>query len=449
MFDRLDLTPYSDMYAWEADFDTKTAIITALPAGPKKSCGIDVIAQHISGNDIEGFKQQFALAENEERRCVDALIRLDAGKEQRSYNVKGTVLRTADGKKFASGFAYDVESTAERLESMQYLKSQDSLTGLASVEALEGLGEAALCLCPYSMVLACIDNLREINDSLGFFAGNELIKNVAEVIKECFSDSDITVRLGGGEFCALFSGKDALEIEMKIKEATMMIHKAYLNLIKTEVSFGYAITNDSADILSMYRQASSRMKRNRNIRKILSSESIIDRINDIISAKAGWGKRSSRLQSLSAQIAAELGCTGDQINEIKALAKIADLGYVGVSDDLIINRNNFSDSDEGYFKHVEEGCSLMAQIFELSDMENLYADIFKRYDEWQEGISLPSRIVAGAIGFDDISLSCGTVRIKNIIGYMESEKGLRYCPKVVDAIVKITNKHLLVQYRAI
>ena len=451
MFDGLDFALYSaDIYGWEADINTKTVTLTVLPGGKDKSVKFDELKNFINQDDSAKLKKQFDLKGAEERRIVDADIRLRCGSSERIYRTKGTVFRSANGNTRAAGVAYDAASTKMHLEFLEYLKTHDYLTGLDNMQVLEKLSETKDCLYPCSFVIACIDNLREINDSLGYFAGNDLIRNVAEVIKECFSDSDFTVRLGGGEFCAVFSGKDALEIEMMIKEATMMIHKTYLNLIKTEVSFGYSISDYSNDLPGMYRQAAAGMKRSRNLRKILSSESVVDRLNDIISAKAGWGKRHIRLQSLAAQIGAEMGCGSEQISEIKALAKIADLGFLGVSDGLLKSAAYMSEDEKAErAKHAETGRLLIEGISELCDMEPLYLDVFKRYDEWQEGIALPARIVAGAVGFDDISLCGGPVRIKDITAYMESQKGIRYCPKVVNAIVKITNKHLLGQYGSI
>jgi response regulator RpfG family c-di-GMP phosphodiesterase len=153
-------------------------------------------------------------------------------------------------------------------------------------------------------------------------------------------------------------------------------------------------------------------------------------------------ERNKRLQGLAAQIGSELGCSDEQIDEIKALAKIADIGHIGIEDRLLKNRINLHGKDNSdYLKHVEIGRSLIAGISEISELESLYLDIYKRYDEWKEGISLSARIVAGAIGFDDISLNCSTARMKNIISLLEKQKGAKYCPKVVDALISVTSKH--------
>lgn len=443
MFDKLDAAPCSaDMYAWEADFRTKTVVCTDLPGGNTAALSFGEFFSLMDENDAAALKDILFSDGGKRRVSIDEDIRIKKDGGACTYRFKGAVYRLG-GSAYAAGVAYDAGKAKGYAGRAGYAEARDYLTGLDGLEALDRLGESGLLL-PCAMVMACVDNLREINDTLGYHAGNNLIKNVAGVIKECFCDADFIVRIGGGEFCAVFSGKNELEIGMMIKEANMTIHKMYLNLIKTEVSFGYAISGDENELGSLYKQASGRAQKSRELKSILSEGSVIDSINDIVSQKAGWGKRSKRLQSLAALIGSELGCGEEQINEIKALAKVADIGLIGVADALLKNRSGLSDSDRlEYMKHIETGRALIAGIGELSDMESLYLDIYKRYDEWQDGIALTGRIVAGAVEFDDISLSGRTAKIKSVTSSLEALGGTRLCPKVVDAITRITTKRLV------
>jgi len=443
MFDKLDVALYSaDMYAWEADYKAKKITRTDLPSGKGTSIDFDEFFRLINEDDAAALKEDF-LNVRENRHVIDHDVRIKRGGSERWYKVKGSVYRVSRDKVYAAGVAYDIENTKEHMERLEYLKTHDYLTGLDNLGAFDRLDESVSCFYPRALVIACIDNLREINDSLGYLAGNNLIKNVAEVLKECFYDADFMVRIGGGEFCALFSGKDELEISMKIKEANMMIHKMYLNLIKTEVSFGYSICDEPTELFSLYKQAAGKVQKNRVLKRILSRETLADRLNEIISAKTGWGARNKRVQSLAAQIGAELGCSEEQITEIKALAKIADLGLIGISDSLLIKRSSLNDNErQEYIKHIEIGRTLIAGMEEISGLEPLYIDVYRRYDEWQDGIALPGRIVAGAMSFDDISLGSKNAKMKSIIAAVKAQSGARLCPEVVNAIVKITTKHL-------
>jgi diguanylate cyclase (GGDEF)-like protein len=442
MFDKLDIAFYSaDMYAWEADFTARTIRRIDFPSGKSVYLSFNDFLQRLGKSDRAWVKKLLNDKKTEDRKFIDIALRILKEGKPRWYKIKGTIYHSAENEIYASGVAYDIENTKTNIERIQYLRTHDHLTGLDNPSAFERADDSN-CIYPRAAVIACIDNLREINESLGCLEGNKMIKNVAEVLKECFSDADFIVRIGGGEFCAVFSGKNEVEIDMKIKEANMMVHKTYLNLIKTEVSFGYIISSEHESPYSLYKQAALKIQRNRDFKRILSKESAVDRLNDIINEKTGWGKRNKRLQGLAAQIGGELGCSEDQINEIKALAKIADIGHVGIDDRLLKDRVNLRGKDSAeYLKHVEIGRSIIAGISEVSELENLYLDIYKRYDEWKDGIALSARIVAGAIGFDDISLNSSPARMKNIISLMEKQRGTKYCPKVVDALVSIARRH--------
>lgn len=442
MFDKLDIALYSaDMYAWEAEYATKTLRRIDFSSGKELSLSFDDFMTYLEKSDRSRIKKIFYSKAAEERCSVEFEVKIFKDETPRWYKVKGTIYRSIKDDIYASGVAYDIENTKTNLERIEYLRTHDNLTGLENLSAFDKINESG-CM-PQAVIIACIDNLREINESLGCLAGNNMIQNVAEVIKECFSDADFIVRIGGGEFCAAFSGKNELEIDVIIKEANLLIHKTYLNLIKTEVSFGYVVSGEHDEPYKLYKQASTKMQKSRDIKKILMKDSAIDKINEIISEKAGWGMRDKRLQGLAAQIGSELGCSDEQIDEIKALAKIADIGHIGIEDRLLKERMSLEGKDNAdYMRHVEIGRSLIAGISEISELESLYLDIYKRYDEWKDGIALSARIVAGAIGFDDISMSSSQVRMKNIISAMEKQKGIKYCPKVVGALISVTSKHL-------
>ena len=224
----------------------------------------------------------------------------------------------------------------------------------------------------------------------------------------------------------------------------MKFHKMYLNLFRTEVTFGYYSSHSIKDFSILYSFALNKMQKNKNMKKILSRESVIDRINDIISQKASWGKRNARLQSLALQISYKMGCGEDCQSEIRILSRVADIGMVGIEDRLLKNRLKLTGKDKlDYLKHIDIGRALIVSIDELSQMEGLYLDIYKRYDEWKDGLALSSRIINGAIGFDDIISSNEAEPYEKVIGLLIKEKGTIYCPKVVDAIISVVNKIIL------
>jgi len=62
----------------------------------------------------------------------------------------------------------------------------------------------------YNMKLSCImmdiDHFKHFNDTYGHEQGNVVLKGFAALMKETFRKSDMLVRYGGEEFCALLPG---------------------------------------------------------------------------------------------------------------------------------------------------------------------------------------------------------------------------------------------------
>lgn len=449
MFDYNPMVKPQDIFFWEVQPDKKVVLRTKLSNDEEDVWNYESILNNVHPRDTDKVTE---LLDHERKGNyrINMDVRLNHFGSYRSYKVKGRAYYTDEvGGSYANGIAYDISRLKEHMQRLQFLENHDYLTGLKNMDAFDTLYEqiSKYNMYPQALVLANIDQLKEINDTLGYRAGNTLIKNVAYVIEECFYDADLIARIGGGEFCALFSGINADEIAMKIKEAGMMLHKMYLNLIKTEVTFGHAFSYEQQEFSAHYRNAMDNMQKNKTVKRFLSDVSVIDDIDRMISHKAGWGKRAMRLQSMAVQIAMKLGVSDDYLDEIRVLAKIADIGLIGLDDRLIAHRKMLRGKDRmEYFKHIEHGRSLIMSIDGLAVMEPMYLDIFKRYDEWKDGISVSSRIVAGATAFDDIVSGVEDVAYEDIQKALGRQKGLTHCPAVVDAILDIIGRHYVHNY---
>jgi len=446
MFDSVGMCQCAhQLFAWEADFLSGDFIVANLKTGREKAYPFEHIFENIHEDDIAALRSAVSFISSYERRQVNLKVRYYNEGLIQCYEVKGMAF-ARDDRVIAVGYAYDQRLPEFQKERIENLVNRDSLTGLASSGALDSFVKDyfRFGMYPQTLIVAKIDRFNDINNSFGYNAGNTLIKNVAEVIRECFFDAEIIARIGGGEFCVVYSGKGHLEIDNKIKQARMMLHGLYINLIKTDVSFGYAATDKTVSFCDLYRKTLNVMHKNRAVSTVLTENTVIDSINSIIEKKVGWGKRQIRLQSLSSQVAVSLGCREEYINEIKVLAKVADIGLISVADRLVQNRLTLSGRNLGeYMRYVDYGREIISKVDELKDMQDLYLDIFKRYDEHKDKLPLASRIIAAVRGFDDI-VSSGKESVDHIAEQLNRKRGKEFCPKVVDAIINVAGKHYMV-----
>jgi diguanylate cyclase (GGDEF)-like protein len=102
----------------------------------------------------------------------------------------------------------EIRRTRDEWAALEQLALTDGLTGLlnrhAGEQALER--EAALarraCL-PLSLVLIDLDHFKEVNDSYGHAAGDDVLREVSRILTRTFRASDLAVRWGGDEFLVL------------------------------------------------------------------------------------------------------------------------------------------------------------------------------------------------------------------------------------------------------
>ena len=94
---------------------------------------------------------------------------------------------------------------AERVE---YLAYHDGLTGLPNRSLFskllaQSLSEAQRYNRQLAVAFLDLDRFKQINDTLGHDAGDELLREVASRLKGCVRESDSVARLGGDEFVVL------------------------------------------------------------------------------------------------------------------------------------------------------------------------------------------------------------------------------------------------------
>jgi diguanylate cyclase (GGDEF)-like protein len=93
-------------------------------------------------------------------------------------------------------------------ERLRKLAVSDELTGLYNQRGFYALAEQQLNMSDrlkkgIFMLYADLDNLKQINDTLGHQAGDSALKETAEIFKETFRRSDVIARIGGDEFAIM------------------------------------------------------------------------------------------------------------------------------------------------------------------------------------------------------------------------------------------------------
>jgi len=139
---------------------------------------------------------------------------------------------------------------------MRYLAQHDSLTGLSNRSLfIENVKRAVTrsrrSNTLFAIIFIDLDNFKNINDTLGHEAGDQLLMIIAERIKLAFREEDVIGRLGGDEFAVLLEGIVAEASLIKTAQNLLNITKAPLDIanrtIHSTASLGIATYPSCAD----------------------------------------------------------------------------------------------------------------------------------------------------------------------------------------------------------
>ncbi|WP_426563639.1 GGDEF domain-containing protein [Angustibacter sp. McL0619] len=94
-------------------------------------------------------------------------------------------------------------SRAER-ERLVHAASTDPLTGLSNRRVFEDwLSGTDPAGSPSALLLVDVDGFKRVNDTYGHAVGDDVLRALAEVLRECEDSGDVLLRLGGDEFAVL------------------------------------------------------------------------------------------------------------------------------------------------------------------------------------------------------------------------------------------------------
>ena len=151
---------------------------------------------------------------------------------------------TADLKSYVAQMVKDSEGTVaqlraqivayeSKLEEMEYIASQDPLTGLSNRRRVEGQIETRIRSARvFSVISLDLNGFKELNDTYGHPAGDDLLKQFAAELRTVFGPQDVVGSVGGDEFIVLVDGD-------------LPVAGARLERIRRWVNGNYAVKRDT------------------------------------------------------------------------------------------------------------------------------------------------------------------------------------------------------------
>jgi diguanylate cyclase (GGDEF)-like protein/PAS domain S-box-containing protein len=164
--------------------------------------------------DDSGGRRSAHLLLSTRKPLDETVVALDLMDRDIFWSLTGKPVFDQDGG-FAGyrGFATDVSEEQCKVEESSRLAEFDSLTGLSNRHRIEQKIETTLAAFRDAKRVAAVlmmdlDRFKQVNDTLGHAAGDELLKQVAERLRAVAQSNAEIGRLGGDEFVMMIPDMD-------------------------------------------------------------------------------------------------------------------------------------------------------------------------------------------------------------------------------------------------
>ncbi|MEA2497091.1 MAG: hypothetical protein QOJ29_5002 [Thermoleophilaceae bacterium] len=311
----------------------------------------------------------------------------------------------------------------------------DALTGLGNRRQLrEDLAHHAEGLDPerpLMLTLFDLDGFKHYNDTFGHLAGDELLHRLGTRLSGLLSGNGTAYRMGGDEFCALWSRADADQASVTTMEAVAALSESG-EAFSISCSYGSVLLpNEATDPTDALQIADRRMY----VRKGSDGRVSAGRQSSDVLLRALTEGRSEldadliEVADMACATALRLGMPEEEMEVTRQTALLCDVGEVAIPDGILRKPGPLGASDAGFIRrHTVIGERIIAAAPALSAVARLVRSTHEHYD----GGGYPDGLVG-----DDIPLIARIVAVCSAYDAMVSTRSYREAWDMPTAIAEL------------
>jgi len=319
-------------------------------------------------------------------------------------------------------------------EKLKQMSFQDSLTGLYNrnffEEEMTRLSDSRYS--PLGIIVCDLDGMKLVNDTLGHQAGDRMLINTANILRQSFRSSDIIARIGGDEFAVLLPQTGPEKVERMLQRLRGAVRKFnnHEPELPLALSMGHAVSNTTGDLHALFREADNLMYREKIQQEGSQRNAILQALTKTMQARDfDTEGHCDRLQELAVSLAHSLNLSQDVVNDLSLLARFHDLGKVGTPDHILFKRSSLTEEERRQMRqHCEVGHRIASSV---SDLEPIADYILKHHERW-DGHGYPM-----GLSGKDIPLHCRILTIVDAYDAMTSDRPYRNAMSQHEAIQEL------------
>lgn len=139
-----------------------------------------------------------------------------------------------------------IEIIKAQRDEIAHLSNHDPLTGLPNVRLARdridmACKHATRTMLRVALMFIDLDGFKDVNDSMGHEAGDQVLKSVAERLSHSIRTSDTAARQGGDEFLVILNDVKEEKDALQVAEALLVAIKRPINHMNAEIHISASI----------------------------------------------------------------------------------------------------------------------------------------------------------------------------------------------------------------
>ncbi|MDW7673401.1 MAG: PAS domain S-box protein [Bacillota bacterium] len=353
----------------------------------------------------------------------------------------------------------DITERKQVEEQLIYLSFHDKLTGLYNRAFFE---EEIVRLdserqLPLSVIIGDINGLKLVNDAFGHSQGDELLVEVAQVLKGACRQEDIICRWGGDEFAIILPKTNEHDVQKLCRRILQICEQAGANPVPVSISLGTATKNQRDKLMDhILIEAEDRMYQNKlkesneahkNILAVLQIK-LIEQTDETV-------EHIDRMLILATGMGRKLGLSNSEQFELELLIRLHDIGKVGIPKEVFLGDLKDNKKLQLLKGHSEIGYRITKAIPEVA---HIAEKVLAHHEMWDgtgypkklEGQEIPllTRILAIIDYYDRICYSSSerefSLGRQQAIEDLQKLSGEKFDPELVDIFLKLVKEDHLI-----
>ena len=285
----------------------------------------------------------------------------------------------------------------------------------------------------FSIILADIDGLKIINDTIGHRSGDRILMAFSMILKDLFGRIGHIARVGGDEFGIILVGYPQEKIEELLESSHEKIeeYNREPDAILMSISYGYSHMNSGTiNTQALYQEADDKMYQNKLLKEASNKNSFVKTLMKTLEAKDYITEgHASRMENLAEMTGKALRVSQHCMDKLTLLARFHDIGKVGIPDSILFKPAKLSEEEWAVMKtHSSIGKRIADASVELRDIAEM---IYHHHEKW-DGTGYP----AGLHG-EEIPIECRILSIVDAFDAMTNDRPYRRALSSAEALKQL------------